>query len=435
MKSMANESSNKNTIIMKVMKYVALIWSRKFWLLFLGAVAAVCAMLYFYSSNSHGASATLSLRYEKAYDGLYPNGTRFNIYDLKSDDVLSKTIERLGLSDQITINQLSGSLALSPASAQNVYNKYIATDYTIYLSDAALPKGYNAANVLNVLMDVYTQVFHRNYATNDDSLELDWTEVEDWDYLDFGSFMTVKINRLITYLDEMKNSSGMSQYSLEGETFSSLRASIVNFRDIYLAEFNAFVNEKRLFKDPQNYREKLDYRRFLLLQEMEEFQSEYTIRQEALTLYDKSMITFVMVPMYDYSSGLYMARTAIGTDNLASKSANYASSLSNRQLKIAEIDQSLSRVKSANTATADLAWADKMIENIKQQIDSLIVRVRTVTKDYESSRSKNDISYYVNSRSFMRLFEVKNAMMAGAAVMALAAMFYCVYFEVRKETK
>ncbi len=100
-------------------------------------------------------------------------------------------------------------------------------------------------------MDVYTQVFHRNYATNDDSLELDWAEVEDWDYLDFGNFMTVKINRLITYLDEMKNSSGMSQYSLEGETFSSLRASIVNFRDIYLAEFNAFVNEKRLFKDPR----------------------------------------------------------------------------------------------------------------------------------------------------------------------------------------
>jgi uncharacterized protein involved in exopolysaccharide biosynthesis len=137
---MANESSNKNAIIMKVMRYVALIWSRKFWLLFLGAVAAMCAMLYFYSSNSQGATATLSLRYEKAYDGLYPNGTRFNIYDLKSDEVLSKTIDRLGLSNQMSIGRLSSSLALSPASAQNVYNKYIATDYSIYLSGSNLPR-------------------------------------------------------------------------------------------------------------------------------------------------------------------------------------------------------------------------------------------------------------------------------------------------------
>lgn len=417
------------------MKYVALIWSRKFWLIFLGAVAMACAMLYFYSSDAHGASATLSLRYEKAYDGLYPNGTRFNIYDLKNEEVLSKTIERLGLEDELSVWQLYDSLSLSPSSAQNVYNKYIATNYSIYLSDSYLPKGYNPANVLNVLMDVYTQVFHRNYATNDDSLELDWSEVEDWDYLDFGNFMTVKINRLITYLDELKNSSGMSQYSLDGETFSSLRASIVNFRDIHLEAFNAFVIEKRLYRDPKNYQEKLEYRRFLLQQEAEEYQSEYTIRQNALKLYDKSMITFVMVPMYDSSNGLYMARTAIGTDNLANRSASYASMLSNRQLKIAEIDQSMNRVVNANSNAADLARADEMIENIKQQIDNLIVRVRTVTEGYEKIRSKKDISYHVNGKSFMRLFNIKTSFILGAAFMVLAAAIYCVYFKVRKETK
>lgn len=420
---------------MKVMKCLSLLWSRKFWLIFLGCVATITAMLYNYSVNIKDASATLSLRYERAYDGLYPNGTRFNIYDLKNEEVLTKTIERLGLEDVISFQQLYDSLSLSPASAQNVYNRYIATDYTITLNGDFLPKGYSASNVLNVLMDVYKQVFHRNYATNDDSLELDWSEVDDWDYLDFGNFMSVKINKLITFLDEFKNSSGMSQYSLEGETFHSLRASIVNFRNIHLEAFNAFVTEKKLFKDAKNYKEKLEYRQFLLHQETEEYQSEYTIRQEALKLYDKSMITFVMVPMYDVSHGLYMARTAIGTDNLANKAASYASSLSIRKLRTAEINLAIDRVNAANSRKADLERADEMIENIKTQIDNLIVRVRAVTEDYERNRSKNDISYYVWSKGFMSLFDAKRSVMVGAAFVALIAMFYCVYSEVRKGTK
>ena len=425
-------SKSKNTFYEKLYLYAGFIWSRKLWILFLTGFCMVCTMAYTREANQHKACGILSLRYERAYEGQYPNGTRFNIYDLKDGEVLQKTLERAGLAEEMTPNMLAECISLSPASAQNVYRRYLATDYSVTLRDDYLPKGYSPSDVLNLLLCVYEEVFHRNYATNDDSLELDWSEVREWDYLEFGNFMKLKVDKLITYLDELRSSSGMSQYSMDGETFNSLRASVVNFRNIYLDAYNSFIWEKRLFRDSENYREKLEYSRFQAHQQIEQFESKYEINQDAQELYDSAMITFVMVPMYDQVHGLYMARTEIGMDKLALDSEKDASSLRASKLRMEEIEDQLDRVSHKSSLHEDRQKADEMILNIQRQADALIARIRVVTKNYEDNRSKNDITHWISDGSFMHRFGVRYALAVGVGTAAAILLFYWLTLDGRK---
>ena len=414
--------------------YLRYIWKRKLWIIFLVAVCTAAAVVYFHDTREKEAVGYLSLRYERAYEGQYPNGTRFNIYDIKSEEVLNRTLERAGLAEEMTTEMLAECLTLSPTSTQNVYNRYLATEYTATLTDTYLPKGYRADDVLNILLNSYEDYFYRNHVTNDDSLELDWSEVEDWEYSEFGSFMKVKVDKLITYLDELRASSGMSQYSLDGETFNSLRASVVDFRDIYLDAYNSFIWEKRLFRDSEDYHEKLEYRRFQLHQQIEQYESKYEIDQSALALYDSSMITFVMVPMYDQVHGLYMARTAIGTDQLAMDSEKDASALKTRKLRMAEVEDEIERVKRANSAALDRRKADEMIEGIQEKVNALVERIRTVSANYEKNRLKNDISHWLRGGSFSARFGLKNAVIVGAASGFAILIAYWIILDV-KQTK
>ena len=65
------------------------LWHNKWWIILL--MIAVAAVFSWHSAqvNQRTASATLVLRYEQAYEGLNPNGTRFNIYELMSGSVLA----------------------------------------------------------------------------------------------------------------------------------------------------------------------------------------------------------------------------------------------------------------------------------------------------------------------------------------------------------
>ena len=77
-----------------------------FWILLLMIIAAVSFSWYSVQKNDSSSTATLLLRYEQAYEGLNPNGTRFNIYELTSNAVLDKALERAGLTGEVSRDDL-----------------------------------------------------------------------------------------------------------------------------------------------------------------------------------------------------------------------------------------------------------------------------------------------------------------------------------------
>ena len=416
-----------------VYQMFATLWKKKFLILLLMLATAIAFSWYSVRKNEGMASATLTLRYEQAYEGLTPNGTRFNIYELTSDAVLEKTIERAGLAGELSKKDLLNSLAVRASGSQSAKNMYIATEYSVQLNGDKLPRRISAASMLRLLMETYKQYFLEHYGANDSALDIDWSDVENWEYLEFADIMDVKVNNLITYLNGLRTESGMSQYRISGESFRSLSESISNFRDIYLNKYTSYVTVNHLFRDPASYRSKLEYRRFQTEQNRESSEDAYEILQSALKKYDESMITFVMVPMYDSSNGLYMARTAIGMDKLTEDSKSYAEKIETSSKILKTFDRDIQSTRQADSDQKKRAVADQMISDIQEHLNSLISRIRLVKKDYEDYRSKNSIHYALSTPGLASGYNLKGAVVAAGAMFLLAVLSVAIQIHLKRE--
>ncbi len=411
------------------------VWNHKFWILFLMFVAFVILCVYSSLHAEDSASANLVLRYEHAYEGLNPNGSRFNINELMSEDVMSQAIEYAGLEGELGIEQLQNSISVRAAGSQDPKKMYIATEYTIKLANTYLPKRISARSMLNLVLQCYKNYFLDHYGRNDGVLEVDWSETDSWEYLEFADIMGVKINNIIAYLETMQTESGTYNYKTEGETFRSLQDSVAAFRDIYLNKYTAYITNNNLFRDPMKYRGKLEYRRFLISQSSKKNNEMYMINQDALGMYDKAMITFVMIPMYDEVNGMQMTRTETGMDLLTESSMSLAKILEVDEQELKVINGAIARTYMAEKNPQKHETANSMIQEMKQSLNGLIKRILHVVHDYEESRYKNSISYNIETYSVMTGYRVKRNAILALIVGLLASGVNVVLAMVKKEEK
>ena len=106
-------------------------WGVKITALFLGFFLVFCA--FHYIANLHTASTVLSLDYEEASKGLTPNGMRFNVYEIRSPEVMERLIDYAGLDGTVTPDELSECVSVrathDKSSSGNV--NYISTSFVV----------------------------------------------------------------------------------------------------------------------------------------------------------------------------------------------------------------------------------------------------------------------------------------------------------------
>ncbi|MBO6000214.1 MAG: hypothetical protein J6P81_00335 [Spirochaetales bacterium] len=428
-------SKNRNQDDGKKLTYVILeIWKHKLWIFFLMFVAFAAFAVHSGLHAEDSVSARLVLRYEHAYEGLNPNGSRFNINELSGDEVLSKSISLAGLEGELSLDQLKKSLSVTSSGSQEPKKMYIATEYSISLTNKYLPKRISARSMLGIILQTYKNYFLDHYGKNDGVLDIDWSETEAWEYVEFANIMEVKIDNIITYLETMQTESGTYNYQTEGETFRSLADSVVSFRDIYLNKYTAYVTNNNLFRNPERYRDKLIYRRFLISQAAQGAEARYKIRQDALTMYDKAMITFVMIPVYDKTNGLQMTRTGTGMDDLTVSSMDFAKILESNTEELKLIDKAIERTYAAETDIQKYITANTMISEMKQNVNSLIQRIGKVLHDYEESSFKNSIYFNIAEDSISSAYRIKASALVALLAGLVASAWYGVAATVfRKE--
>ena len=421
---------------LKWKEYLNSIWYRKFWIAFLALFFFIGLLLYSGFTACRSAKGQISLNYEGAPEGLNPNGTRFSIHDAANDELLQKVIHSLGLEDDLSAGELFDALSLYPLYSQSVDKRYIATGYGVSLKlDKNLPRGITASTVLEYLLQYYHDDFVARFSLDDSSLDMDWSMVSKLEYFELGSILKSHIKNLNHYLDNLIEESGMAQYQIEGESFRSLLHSVNNFQQIYLDKYIAFVQEKHLFREVDDYYNKLVYQRMLLNQNYKQAKAEYEIRRDVTKMYDKYMIAFVMVPMYDAKNGLYMSRTKIGIDNYTVAANTYSVSSGALAKSIDEIDASIDRTRRAQSSSADKKKADGMIENIHVHMDNLVQRIRDATKRYEQYRSKTDLRYQIKTPTVTQHFNVKKNLIYTVGFAIVLCFLFVIWDQSRGDKK
>ena len=397
-----------------------------YWILFLAIAAFFVYSIHSALHMEDTVSASLVLRYEKAYEGLNPNGSRFNINELMSEEVLSKAIDMAGLNNELSTNKLQKSISVGVSGSQVPENKYIATEYFISLDNRYLPKRINARSMLGIVMACYKAYFLEHYGRNDGVLDIDWSETDNWEYLEFADIMEVKVNNIISYLEALQKESGTYNFQTSGETFQSLADSIVAFRDIYLNKYTAYVTNNNLFRNAENYRDKLNYRRFIINQTYLKNYEMYSMYEDALQLYDKSMISFVMIPVYDKANGMRMARTSNGMDDMNTLALDYAELLEVNAKELAAFDDAIERTFYFETDLGKYVTAELMIQEMRENLNDIISRITQLVLEYQESRYKNSISIKLGTYSITSGYNVKNSIIFALLIGLIACAWFAV---------
>lgn len=397
-----------NCVDIKWKEYFVSIWYRKFWIAFVSVCVFAGLLLYSARSADLEASGFISLNYEGATEGLNPNGTRFSIHELNSEELIKKVIDQLGLQESISSEDLRDCLSMNPVNSQNPNMRYISSEYAVSLKlEDRLPYGITAEDVLYRLLILYHDSFISRFALDDSALDVDWALTKNLEFFEFGALLQSHVKNLNHYLDNLIAESGMAQYRIQGESFRSLMHSVNVFEEIYLNKYIAYVQEKHIFRDVGEYYNKLVYQRLLLDQRYQQAKAEYEIRRDVTSMYDKYMVAFVMVPMFDANEGLYMSRTKIGIDNFTVAANKYSISSGALAKSIAEIDSNMDRTRNVDYDNIDTQKAEGMIDTIIVQMNKLVQRIREATQRYEEYRSKTDMLYGTKTPTTMRLFNVK----------------------------
>ena len=406
------------------------LWQHRFVYLTILILVTCSTSLVMYRQKARTAKMLVALNYEEATRGLYPNNTRFNISLIKSEDVLDRAIAKAGLEGQITALDMADHIT---ALASNVNGMQlpsdttsykIATTYTItYEKNDELGPRISARDMLGLIVEAYKEAFYEDYTYVEVGIAPDWSECEEQEYMEIGSFFEKECRKLRRFLNTNANENGTYRSARTGETFPSLRQKVDNFISIDLEKYDSYVLQSGLSKNRERYISKLEYENFLKNIDYQKFMAEYQNRLHTIEIYDSALTAVVLIPTLDTQNNFYMSRTKVAIDYQAT-AAESANSNGNDTMAVIQKNEYAIRQMRSQTAnsSSSLATAQSMIQDMKQKLETLIETTKILNKEYVRYKTKNYLTISFEERSLADELSLKWVILAdGAAFCALCA--------------
>ncbi len=418
------EGKEKSKSRMMADQIIRGLWKHRFlYLLFL--IAVMCATSYvMYGQKSNSARMVLSLNYEEAAKGLYPNNTRFNISLIKSEEVLDRAIQKAGMEGKITAQDMANNITAWASNVNGMQlpssttNYKIATTYTvIYNKNEELGSRISAENMLHLIVAAYKEVFYEDYTYVEVGISPEWSEGENEEYMEIGTFFEKESQKLRRFLNTKANENGTFSSDTTGETFTSLRQKVDNFTSIDLEKYNAYVLQSGLSKNKERYISKLQYENFLKNIDYQKFTAEYENRLHTIDIYDAALTSVVLIPTLDTQNNFYMSRTKVAIDYQATAAESASDSANETLAKIKENEYAISQMDAqAGDTSAGIATAERMIESMQQKLQELLDDTKAINKEYVRYKTKNYLTVTYEQKSVSDALSVKWMMLSGAGV-------------------
>ena len=164
-------------------------------LLVMVMVSAVLGELYYYLITSKTVSMVISLNYPGAEKGLNPDGSRFNISELTSDEILNEAKSGLTMENQSN-NSIRNCMYITTqfgaseieevvnTIAQDAEASYVPTTFYLTYTQKNKLEENEGHQFLHALAESYSDYFYKNHAENNSVLrfEPDSYDFSDYDY-------------------------------------------------------------------------------------------------------------------------------------------------------------------------------------------------------------------------------------------------------------
>lgn len=241
---------------------------RKFRLLIVGCllfagVAAVLALNYF---QTYTASAIISYANSQAANGLAPDGTKIDITEIYSAEVLNQVFERMGLDyGDYNIDDLRSRIKVEPIKTETQAAVEEAktslgeemegqpTEYAVSFTASSRDGGdleIFARKFLDELLDVYIQQYGENHINRGAAVnDISKLEEQEYDYLEMAELLKKSISTTLAGLTGKEQGGTVFRSSKTGYTFDDLKREFDLLYEIETSDIFSYILENRVTKD------------------------------------------------------------------------------------------------------------------------------------------------------------------------------------------
>jgi len=387
--------------------------------LFFSLAFAAFFMWAFLAADSRQSGAVVSLNYVEASKGQNPNGTRFNMSEIISDEVLERAIQN-GAFEHVNAEQLSKCLNVLPLVQGNSQSRdqyHISTEFYVEYNADKDTMHLDSDTVVQMVMYAYKEFCIEKYADSFEELKLTINPKErfaEMDYLDIVEYLKNKAGVIQNYMYALEEKAP-GFIASNGETFSSAAEKCTDIRNMQIENnLQNYLLQNGISKNPGDYIGRLQYENMLLDFERRKAAASFDIRNRAVQLYSDEMTRIVLVPTWDETGEYYMGRTKVGIDTLSVEAESYSRQAAD-YLKKMEFNASVIAQLSASSFSGQNGTAEQMIENISAELEKIAAMARAVAQEYSASRMNQCISIALVGSSKVR---------ALALCMLLSAVFF-----------
>lgn len=351
------------------------------------------------------ASTVIGFNYKEASQGLNPNSTRFNTYDIISDEVLEEVLERL--ESNLSVRQLRSTLSVYPLAAGSELSAeqyYVSTEYV--LTYTAYPKSIwlDPRKTVDTIAEVYNEQFNETYGRKTDVLDVDISLVDAVDYLDKPNLMEEMASKIQDYMQGCQLDNPTFRSS-SGENFGDVGTRAGKFKNVTLERLKAYILANGISEDKQQYISRLNYDNTIKNSSYRKNLAAYKVRLNAIDTYERDMASIVLVPTRDENGEFYMGRTKIGVDNFAVEAESFMQNATNLQKLIETNNYEIGQLQ--QSSGGDHAAVDQLLETAKDELYEVADSARQILNEYDASNISNNLVITPQGRSFKMAFRIK----------------------------
>jgi len=372
---------------------------------------------------------TLSLNYPAAEQGLNPDGTRFNVFEIKSDEVLDRAIANFNsvgitvdeLRDRIDIYAKSSNKTVERVKTANISGKdfkYIPNEYSISYSQKDKFSKNHTYDMLKALATAYKSVFEEKHTEKNVALKFDKASFEDYkhyEYVEIADLLTDKLETMERYISKRNGENATFRADETGQTFENLLVMVQSLKNIEVEKYRAFVVSSALAKNRGAYIKKLIYSVDTMTIDRSKTISETNFVRGAIAKYDPNITGVAFIPSLDTNNEFYMNRTKTGLDYLTSTAYNAGI---NTEKLTKEIDKCNYLINIfSNTSITDeenkrlAQTAEDMLIKLGDRFTEIEAIALKTDGEYMLYKTKDYIKFTIPQNSILNSKEIKSILL------------------------
>jgi hypothetical protein len=400
-------------MIIKTKKLITAIWKHKlmFIILSIAFLAIGVGTVHLINANVKQAQIRIALSYPGIEKGLNPDGSRFDVSQIKEPEIIGNIIEKGTLPDKLQLTDIRSMIEISPLVPAGMSERIEAarkagTEFIYYPNEFSINLDFNTSmtqkqgfSLLEGIVDEYAKYFFNLFSEQGILVSsingIDYTE---YDYPEMSYVIGKKLDIINNYLEEKREETRDFRSPTKNITYSDLLSTVTVLRDIDLKSLESIIESYSLSKDKEMLINLYEHRIKKLELQRDKKKAEAAILAGMMDIFDheKSVVLVAGVEDKEFKptdGTSYYDRLAENSIDASVISTDNDYQIEYYQELIEEYKKDESAKNQKQVALDDI---NGILSNIDTKVNDIIVKAETITTEYYTQKIGNAIEKISN---------------------------------------